>query len=382
MREQPVFHYPFEGHPAPIPRIGLFAYSPFVLLKLFGLAAHTSFAELGLTNQFRRLTRPKKGPLRETSLLRILNEILEKLGTGQDVPSVIRDLQLAFAGCPDARQRVDNMSLTEAFFLGWGLEPSTWQRRHCHQVVLERAGWHVQRLLGAGNGPLAASFMAAHPLLKHLLWPDALMELRSAHSHEGLSILTGQMALDAHLGWLAAWDLDDSENRGLEAPQFECLLFSATQPGRNPTSLLFDELQRRMRVSTVAEVLDGCLAPLKVGLGTLYRWSSGKYFPDQETFAELMAAHGLVDPKDILRRQFNATKLINLLGFIGQTLARAVREESSPLVPGPRTAYPFGHSDFASWAATRYPYWLAYHREHGETLASLAKAAAHGPGDR
>ncbi|MGC7532655.1 hypothetical protein ACPWML_26915, partial [Pandoraea pneumonica] len=81
-------------------------------------------------------------------------------------------------------------------------------------------------------------------------------------------------------------------------PQFACLLPSSARRGRNPTSLLFDELKRRLQVSSVAEILDKGDSEPEVEIGTLYRWSSGKNFPDAETLSKVMVAYGLLDERD------------------------------------------------------------------------------------
>ncbi|WP_274010376.1 hypothetical protein, partial [Escherichia coli] len=64
----------------------------------------------------------------------------------------------------------------------------------------------------------------------------------------------------------------------------------------------------------------------EVEIGTLYRWSSGKNFPDAETLSKVMVAYGLLDERDILYRQFNAARLINLLGYLSQDIAGKTRE--------------------------------------------------------
>lgn len=369
------FRYPFEGHPVPIPRVGLFAFLPDVYFKLFGVSLQAAYAENRLENQFRRLKRMAQGRPKEKLVAKTLEEILDKLGSSEDAPSFIDDMKLAVGGCAHARQRVESLTFVEVMFIGLGIEPDAWQRRHCHLVVLECAGRRAQQLVEAGDLPGAATFMTDHPLLSTLLWPEALEALRNAPNLQALSPLAAAMALDAHLGLLAAWDLDDSQNRELEAPQFAGLLPSLTNPGRNPTSLLFDELKRRLGVSTVSAMLDSCSSMPDVEIGTLYRWSAGMHFPDPDTLTKLMAAHGLLDTRDMLYRQFSAAKLVNLLGYLGQSLSAITRENGEPPALWPWPAYPFGHPDFESWAAARYPYWLAFHREKSAVVAELAKAA-------
>lgn len=374
------FRYPFEGHPAPIPMVGLFSFLPGAYLKLFGIQMQAAFEDHGLGNQYRRLNRrTENGPPKDKFVAKALKEVLAKVASDEDAPSLFDDMQLALDGCEQASARIDQLTLIETAYLGFGIEPDTWQRRHCHQVLMERAGRHAQQLFEAGDTPGAVEYITTHPLLNALVWPEALEVLRGATSLNALLPLTIAMAMDAHLGWLAAWDLDDAEHRELPAPQFACLLPSSARRGRNPTSLLFDELKRRLQVSSVAEILDKGDSEPEVEIGTLYRWSSGKNFPDAETLSKVMVAYGLLDERDILYRQFNAARLINLLGYLSQDIAGKSRERGEPTALWPWPAYPFGHPDFESWAADRYPFWLAYHREHGAALAELAKATPTSP---
>lgn len=372
------FRYPFEGHPAPIPMVGLFSFSPGAYLKLFGMQIHAAFEDRGLGNQYRRLNRQTEdGPPKEKFVAKALNEILVEIASDEDVPSLFADIKQALDGCEQARQRVEQLTLIETLLIGFGIEPDTWQRRHCHQVLMESAGRRAQQLFETGDTPGAVEYITTHPLLNALVWPEAQEVLRGATSLNDLRPLTTAMAMDAHLGWLGAWDLDDAENRELPVPQFASLLPSKRHPGRNPTSLLFDELKRRLEVSTITEMMDRGHRVPDVEVGTLYRWSAGKNFPDVGTMSKVMEAHGVLDDRDILYRQFSATKLINLLGWLGQNISTKTREHGEPPPPAlwPWPAYPHGHPDFESWAAERYPFWLDFHQERRAALSELAKTA-------
>jgi hypothetical protein len=373
MSKQLYFRYPFEGKPAPVPMLGFFCYRPTVYLKLFGLSMVEAFAELGLKNQYRRLTRISSKP-NEKLLLKTLREMVTAFPASVAAPEITPDLEQAIDGCLEARRRVDELSFIETLFLGMDLSRNEWQRRHVYLVLLEHIGVHAQRLFNADDAKGAVEFMKEHPLVRALLWPEALAVLDEAADAAALLPLTVAMSLDAHLGWLAAWDLDDSENRGLIAPQFACLLPTLERPGRNPTSLLFDELKRRAGAATVSELLDGGASLPELDVGTLYRWSAGTHFPDADTLTMLMAAYQLNDPKDILYRQFAAAKLINLLGFLSQEISVKVAERGAPRAGWSWPAYPVGHPSFEAWMATRYPFWVNYHRANGNALAELARA--------
>jgi hypothetical protein len=373
MSKQLYFRYPFEGKPTPVPMLGFFCYRPTVYLKLFGLPMVKALAELGLKNQYRRLTRFSAEP-NQKLLLKTLREMVAAFPISMTAPEVMADLAQTIDGCPEARRRVNELSFTETLFLGMDLARNEWQRRHVYLVLLERTGLQALSLFNAGDVKSAVAYMKEHPLVRTLLWPEALEVLDEAADSAALLPLTVAMSLDAHLGWLAAWDLDDSENRGLMAPQFACLLPTLERPGRNPTSLLFDELQRRAGAATVSELLDGGARLPELDVGTLYRWSAGTHFPDADTLTMLMAAHQLNDPKDILYRQFAAAKLINLIGFLSQEISVKVAERGATRAGWPWPAYPVGHPSFEAWMATRYPFWLNYHRANENALAELARA--------
>ncbi|VWB05868.1 hypothetical protein BLA6993_00074 [Burkholderia lata] len=374
MSKQLSVRYPFEGHPAPLQMVGLFSFLPDAYLKLFGISIKAAFDDVGLGNLYRRLNRKSDAQPNEKLARRTLSELLSRLDEPKEAPELLADLKLAIGGCEQAKERVECLTFVETALISFGNEPHEWGRRHCHLVLLERGGRYAHQLFATGDSAGAIDYISAHPLLKALLWPEAVEALRKSTSLDALHPLTTAMTLDAHLGWLAAWDLDSAEKRGLPEPQFARLIPSKAKPGRNSTSLLFDELKRRIGVTTVADVLDKGKGDPPVEIGTLYRWSSGKHFPDTGTVSALMAAHGLdKDPKDILCQQYGAAKVINLIAYFGQTIATKTREHGEPPALWPWPAYPFGNPDFESWAAARYPFWLDFQRENGAALTELAR---------
>lgn len=208
-----------------------------------------------------------------------------------------------------------------------------------------------------------------------LLWPEALEKLRNAKHRVTVFPVTCSMLLDAHLGWLAALDIDSSEARGLPVPQFAGLLPSHEQPGRNPTSLLFDAFKRRLGLDSAAAVLEGGAPPADVSAETVYRWSAGIHFPEEKTVSKLLEAHGITEEPDIFHRQFAAAKLLNLLDHVSEDLVTRARMDGEPPCRWPWPDFPFGYPDFESWAAARYPFWLDYLRENEAALTIEASAA-------
>lgn len=236
------FLKPFEGRPSRMSLLGPFCLSPDVYLKLFGVSIKAAQEARGLGNHFRRLERWKSTPAKEVVMARTMHEILDAADVSQATSeslSVYLDLRKAVSGDSEAQSRVEARGFMEMLLFGLGNVREEWGRRHRFLVVLEAASVQTGRRLEAGDMAGAAAYMETHPLLNALLWPEALKTLRNVKHRMTVFPVTCAMLLDAHLGWLAALDIDSSEARGLPVPQFAGLLPSHEQPGRNPTSLLF-----------------------------------------------------------------------------------------------------------------------------------------------
>lgn len=135
-----------------------------------------------------------------------------------------------------------------------------------------------------------------------------------------------------------------------------------------PLAYFFDAFKRRVGVDSAAAVLEGGAAPADVSAETVYRWSAGMHFPEEETVSKLLEAHGITEEPDIFHRQFSAAKLLNLLGHVSEDLVTRARMDGEPPCRWPWPAFPFGYPDFESWAAARYPFWLDYLRENKAAL--------------
>jgi hypothetical protein len=377
---KPEFPTPFEGRPSRLLMFGPFCLSPEAYLKLFGVSIKAAHEARGLGNHYRRLLRWKRSPAKNPVMARTMHEMLDAADISHAPAaalSVHSDLRDALSGDTGAQERVGAMGAIELLLWGMGYAREDWEHRHRFLVLLEAASLRTGGLLDAGDMPGAAAFMAGHPLLRALLWPEALESMRSARYAKLVFPITLAMMLDAHLGWLAALDLDVCAQMELPLPQFAKLLPSHTKPGRNPTSLLFDALKERLGVTSAAAVLAEGMPPADVSSETVYHWSAGMNFPDEETVEKLLQAHGIQDEPDVFHRQFAATRLINLMGYISEDLITRARTDGEPPCRWPWPDFPFGYPDFASWAAVRYPFWLDYLRENEAALTAEVNATPH-----
>lgn len=166
------------------------------------------------------------------------------------------------------------------------------------------------------------------------------------------------MSLETHLGSIAAWDIDLASGAGPQDSVFGCLLPSHARAGRNPTSLYYAELQRRLGKRSIKQVLDEEPRSSGVDVWTLNRWSAGKHIPDFETLQALLGAYDLDKQDELLYSQYWCTKHVHLLGYYAHLFVHAARKlagtaHATKLWPWP--AYPFEQPDVESWIAKRYP---------------------------
>lgn len=365
---------PYEGRPKKIPMQGLLSFDLEAYLKLFGLSLPQIFKDEGLGNAWRAIERLKKKGDTSKRPSKALNAFLSKVAEKYVAPDGFDLINDAATGCEHSLLQVERLTQSEALLLGSGFRHDAWCRRHRHLVLMERVGIQAQIMLIQGDRAGAVELIASHPISQALLWPGVLEALQQGEDLQSLAPVTMAMALDANLGWLAAWDIDDAEKFGLPRPILSRVLPSTSRPGRNPTSLLFEEFKSRIGMPSAAKILEKSSVP--VDASTIYRWSSGKQLPDEGTLAALMRAHGLSHSheQEPIYRQLGAAKLVNLIGYLAQRLSKKGKELGSSAAAWPWPAYPFGHADFESWAARRYPFWLDFHRQKEKTLAELTKA--------
>ncbi|AOI82510.1 hypothetical protein WI67_08650 [Burkholderia cepacia] len=357
-----IFLNPFEGPPVPLKLAGILTFDPEVHFKLSGTPLPAVLAKEGMLPWYRRCVRLLKSavPYQERRAQRLIDELAARWPEFFDC---IPDLKLARNGDGAALARLDQMSRFEALNRGRGLQRADLKP---HQGYLEDVGaadLALVRRLETGDMAGALAYMAAHPILRHLLWPGAEDAIRKASHVNELIPLFGAMALDVHLGWMAAWDVDRAREQCRSSSCLEMLLPSAHRPGRNPTSLFFDELKRRLGANGATEIFNRI--PAESGLddiSTLDRWSNGTRLPDVETLKVILGEYGLDQPDELLYAQLGCSRHIHMLGHCAQRLQARARESAWPQLFWPWPAYPFEFPDFESWAANRYPFWLDFHR--------------------
>lgn len=373
-RSNAVFHTPFEGKPAPLSRVGLFAFSPDVHLKLYSVGTQREITTLGLAAAWKRLTRfLRKGSQDEAKGMKLMAGVLEEFSAKLGDQPQWEELNRALAGDAAAKAMVEERSRFEWLFRGFDTGPEDWREHHYYLIALERAGITALHMGLAGDLPGTAAYIATQPLLRHLLWPEAYEAFKCASQLDDLRALIFAMSVDAHLGFLAAWDVHLATGGD---SVFRCVMPSSASPGDNPTSLFYDELQRRLGKDSIGQVLSS-FEGSRTGLdqSTLNRWSAGTHSPDLATLHVLLDAYGLKRSDELLYPQFWCAKNLNMLGHYTQRLVDAAHlvagsPEVAKIWPWPN--YPFGHKSFEAWVADRYPYWLSYHRKHSEEVKALA----------
>ena len=368
------FHSPFEGKPVPLSLVGLLAFSPDVHQKLHSVGIQREITNLGLAAAWKRLSRfLRKGGQDEAKGIRLVAGVVEDMSAKLGDQSQWEDFKRALAGDTAAQAKLATLGRFEALFRGFDTGPEDWTGHHFYLIALERASITASHMGLNGNLSGTADYIATHPLLKHLLWPEAHDAFRRASQLEDLRALIFAMAMDAHLGYLAAWDLQLAAGGD---SVFRCVMPSRAHPGRNPTSLFYDELQRRLGKNSIGQVLSSIEGSrTRLDQSTLNRWSAGTHRPDLATLHVLLEAYGLKRSDELLYPQFWCAKHLNMLGHYAQPLVNAARLfADSPDVAKmwPWPAYPFGHKSFEDWVADSYPYWLSYHREHSEEVKALA----------
>lgn len=367
------FHYPFEGRPRPLARAGLFAFAPDVYMKLSGLSGRSEFEKRGLGALHKRMTRFLEQPEKPEQGAKVLAEIIGHLPNHR-----MTDYMLAMAGSAEAKAKLERQTTFEAFFLGMDTSPQDWERHHFYLMAMERAGVVALRKVQAGDIAGAADYAATHPLTSRLVWPKAYEAFQKASNLRDLQPLLFAMSLEAHLGSIAAWDVDLASHIGTEESVLGCLFPSHARAGRNPTSLFYDALQRRLGKRSIKQVLDEQPRSSGVDVWTLNRWSAGTHSPDFESLKALLGAYGLDRPDELLYSQYWCTKHAHLLGYYAHRFVETAHKlagttDAARLWPWPR--YPFDQPTFEAWVAKRYPDWLMFHWKHGASLADWAAPA-------
>ncbi|MGG2042237.1 hypothetical protein [Burkholderia gladioli] len=372
-----MFTYPFEGRPSKLQLSGIFNFVPNEYMKLFFVSQKTLIRESKnkkLINAFRRLEKYQSEPVDEQKAMKALQQLLKMVPRESRDATFLEKFDKAVAGDKDALARIQALGLYETALIGFGKLPSSWTLREAYIIELEKIGCRALQEARDVNLLTAAESVERHPIASQLLPGTAAENLAGLSCSCAATPKTIAMAMEAHLGWLAAWDLSAAEPGDDSASRLVELLPSHSKPGRNPTSLLFDALRHRVGAATIEEIVDKVS---EVSAETFYRWSSGKHFPDIETADAVASKYNFdaQDGMDLFHHQYGAAKLINLIGYFCELVASKARAGGSPPGVAPWPHYPFGFPNFESWVATRYPFWLEHLRKHGEALLESARAS-------
>jgi len=370
------FHKPFEGRAGKLPLVGFCLLAPAVHNKLYGIGIQREVASLGLAAAFKRMTRFLQRPTPETPadvamVANFLRELEIKIGP----TTYFEPLKLALDGDSEAQALVNEMGSFGMLFRAFDAGPEDWKAHHFYLIAVERAGKTVLELCTRGAWQAAAEFMEQHPVLRQLLWPRTYERVRTATSLDSVIGLQVRLAWEAHLGFLAAWDCARGDGQG---SIFTCLMPSHQSSGRNPTSLFYDELQRRLGAPSIGAVFSSMEnGKARLDRRTLERWSAGSHSPEMAKVRTLLRAYGMHHEGEPLYPQLWCARHLNLLGYYAEDFIGRAERAAGPgvsRVDVARTFYPFEHETFEAWVADRYPAWLAFHREHAAQVKTLALA--------
>ncbi|SPA56703.1 hypothetical protein [Cupriavidus taiwanensis] len=323
-------------------------------MKLTDLSPQAAFKSQGLEPLFRRLKRLGDKGASEEAMRKVLEELLPHL----DDNPVALEMKSPLNGDKEALRRVEDTTRFEFMFAGLGVERQDYNLHRWFMLLSERVGFAAALDLKKGDGVSAGRRIAEHPILVNLLWPEARERFERGTSEQQLAPLLVSLAMQCTLAAIAAWDRHLGRREGTDRSFFQPIIPSIKQPGRNPSSLFFDELQRRLGAKSIGALLasrEGSQS--KVQQWTLDRWSAGISKPDFESVQDLLQAYGKNHPKEVLFSQFWCTRYLHLLGHIGQYVSKMARRlpASASEVVWPWPKYPFGYPSFEAWTAERYP---------------------------
>lgn len=268
-----------------------------------------------------------------------------------------RDYLEAVRGDSVAVARLEAQGLWEPFLLGLRGSIDKLRPHDAYLLKIERACAEPVQLIRQGRNAAAADLLRQDPIMTRILWPKAASRLRQARNPISLAPLQLSLALEAQLGFLAAWDThlqqELTENGSL-------LTDVVPSSDRNPSSRLFDWLKKEAGDRSCAKLLEGDTSTTDVS--TLQRWNRGAHFPSTIVFKRLVKAVFVdADHKPAWAR-FSAAKHLQFLGSIAElAIKRTTFREDQGDSNWPWPELPHGHASFETWATVRYAAWLDYH---------------------
>lgn len=369
-RKQLRFYNPIAGKPVPYNLSGLFILDPACLLKLHGLSLRRLLSEMfdnALHKRWERITTGK-----QDANARLVIDLLDRLPAEHPFSVEIR---AACDGDVSAQKRIEEMGHWESFFLGSGEDFLDMSAHEKLLLTIERASHTPMTLIRAGAIREAVALMRADPVISLYLWPEVIEVMEEAKSPQEL--LPAQVAIATEV-LLSNVAVEDAELALGDESTFAALLPGEHAPGKNPTSLFFAYLREAIGVKSLRALLEHPKAnKLSIDMTTLKRWSAGSHVPDIVWLRPILKAFfGDASYKPALHRYW-ATKNLNLIGYLAQTVAARARvqpamtEQALALQPWPN--YPFGHANCESWMQSRYRYWFDHHLKQKQPLTDEKK---------
>lgn len=347
---------PFGGKPKPLTITGLFLFEPEAHLKIVGDSHSACFKRMHKESLYKRIEAAKDPAYIPSE--KMINELVSLLPTDTEPALPLRE---ALSGNLDAQNTIHAIGSHEAYFGSVAAQ----QENIALDLLLsvEAKSRPPLSLIVQGRYGEAAKAIEADKFLKEFVCDRSIDLLTKLKSDVERSLWQASVALEVHLSYVAAIDVQIVRNEGSqEGSLFECLLPSIAFEKKNTAALFFGWLKQHLDMPSIGAILrHPNSASLQVDEITVRRWSSGRHFPDIDQLDAI--AQAFFDDPDyppIVHRYWGA-KHLNFLGHFAQRFTdRCAKNPAMELAPWP--LLPFGHDTYAAWCRTRYDYWLNFHR--------------------
>lgn len=355
------FSNPIGGRKKPLQLSSLFLCDPDVILKVSGLSISGVMKEAGLESIHKRVM----NPVDDAAALRVAHDMSERM------PDLPKDLIAALHGDIEAQEYYEKIGAWELFMIGHSPSEDQWPHQVKFWIAIERATDQSWKLFHQQQYGEAVSLIIDSPLVRLLLWPEAIDILKNRTNLQELLPLRGLVALEMVLSLLAGCDakvchsLSRSDSLGLD-------VLPTTQTGnKNPTSLFFKWIKSQIGLPTISSILNAAKAT-ESGLdeSLLKRWSNGSHMPSEKVLRDFLEPF-FDDPeaKEIWMRHY-ATKCLTFIGYQAQQFQKITNAAATTdLLKGalrPWPDLPFGFTSIETWFENRYPFWFDYHRKQIE----------------
>jgi hypothetical protein len=349
------FYNPIGGRKIPLNLSSLFLVDPNVILKLSGTSISGLMKEVGFESLYKRILNPND----ENRILRVAHDI----AAIPDLPKCFVD---ALSGDTETREIVSKLGVWEAFALGSKLNEGSWPQPLKFCIGVERSTHQSLILFHERKYDEALALLMESPLVRLLLWPEAIDILHKRNSLDALLPLRGMIALEIILSRLAGYDAHICHSLAISNSLVLDVLPTTLTEDKNPTALFFKWIKRQIDLPTISAILNAKkTSKLMLDESLLKRWSNGTHMPSEKALKGLLEAF-FDDPvaKDIWMLYY-ATKCLNFIGYQIQHIQKVMNTAAtSGLLKDsyrPWPDMPFGFKTIETWFENRYPYWFEYH---------------------